>query len=60
MGAAYLAKLAAQDKELLTVFLRKPRQIFSREMLLDRLDMRTGGQRRLVPDAGHAAHLALL
>lgn len=32
-------ELTAQDKELLTVFLRKPRQIFSREMLLDRLDM---------------------
>lgn len=31
--------LTAQDKALLTVFLRKPRQIFSREMLLDRLGM---------------------
>ena len=33
-------ELTAQDKELLAVFLRKPRQIFSRETLLDRLDTR--------------------
>lgn len=32
-------ELTAQDKALLAVFLRKPRQILSREMLLDRLDM---------------------
>jgi two-component system, OmpR family, response regulator len=31
--------LTAQDKALLAVFLQKPRQIFSREMLLDRLNM---------------------
>lgn len=31
--------MTAQDKDLLALFLRKPSQIFSREMLLDRLDM---------------------
>jgi two-component system, OmpR family, response regulator len=30
--------LTAQDKALLAIFMRKPNQVFSREMLLDRLD----------------------